>query len=121
MSEYNHKEIAQLFKILSNPGRVAILEALRDDEHCVCHIENRLKYRQAYISQQLILLREAGLVEDRRDGWNIYYRVTSSEVFGLIDTARTALKLPTDFKRKVTASDNCPCPKCNQLLTNVSG
>ena len=66
---------AQLLKVLTHPARLAILNILRDGEHCVCHMEAYLGYRQAYISQQLAVLREAGLIQDRRDGWNIFYRV----------------------------------------------
>src|SRR3972149_6488943 len=70
------------------PAGLEILEILRDDEHCVCHIEAALGYRQAYISQQLSVLREAGLIQDRRDGWNIYYRVIQPKVFDVLDTAQ---------------------------------
>ncbi len=66
---------AQFFKILTHPTRLAILDVLRDGEQCVCHLEAVLALRQAYISQHLMVLRESGLVADRRDGWNIYYRV----------------------------------------------
>ena len=62
----------QLFKLLTHPVRLAILEILRVGEHCVCHMEAHLGYRQAYISQQVAVLREAGLIRDRRDGWNIF-------------------------------------------------
>ena len=58
----------QIFKVLTHPARLAILEILRDGEHCVCHMEAHLGFRQAYISQQLSVLRDAGLVQDRRDG-----------------------------------------------------
>ena len=43
----------QIFKVLTHPARLAILEILRDGEHCVCHMEAYLGFRQAYISQQL--------------------------------------------------------------------
>ncbi|MRS04979.1 ArsR family transcriptional regulator, partial [bacterium] len=43
---------AQIYKVLTHPVRLAILEILRDGEHCVCHMEAYLGLRQAYISQQ---------------------------------------------------------------------
>ena len=55
----------QLFKVLGHPARLAILEILREGEQCVCHMETYLGQRQAYISQQLSVLREAGLITDR--------------------------------------------------------
>ncbi len=78
---FSYERQAQLFKLLTHPVRLAILDILRDGEHCVCHMEAYLGYRQAYISQQVAVLREAGLIHDRRDGWNIYYRVTDPRVF----------------------------------------
>jgi ArsR family transcriptional regulator len=105
---------AKLFKALMHPARLEILDILRDGEHCVCHIEAALGYRQAYISQQLSVLREAGLVQDRRDGWNVHYRVTQPQVFALLDVA-IAMTGGQPNKRKVAHSaelDNCPCPRC---------
>src|SRR5512135_581043 len=87
MNAYNNS--AKLFKALMHPARLEILDTLRDGEHCVCHLEAALGYRQAYISQQLSVLREAGIVQDRRDGWNVHYRVTQPQVFALLDVAIT--------------------------------
>lgn len=103
-----------LFKALMHPARLSILEILRDGEQCVCHLEAVLGCRQAYISQHLMFLREAGLVEDRRDGNRIYYRVIKPEVYDLIDAAiqMTGMK---SAHRKYIRVDNCPCPKCNPV------
>ncbi len=100
---------ARLFRTLMHPARLEILEILRDGEHCVCHMEAALGYRQAYISQHLSVLREAGLVQDRRDGWNIYYRVVQPQVFDVLDAAQTMTGLK-HTRRKAAA---CPCPQCN--------
>ncbi len=108
----NKQELAALFKALMHPVRLAILDTLRDGEECVCHIESRLGYRQAYISQQLAVLRDAGLVRDERVGWNIYYRVSRPEVFALIDVARTMVGIPINYAASDTRRDDCPCPKC---------
>jgi DNA-binding transcriptional ArsR family regulator len=109
------QNLTELFKILTHPTRLAILEMLRDGEECVCHMTAMLGLRQAYVSQQLMVLREAGLVIDRRDGWNIFYRVTRPEVYGVLDAARTMVAgqrqtAPTLILSSLAAS--CPCPKC---------
>lgn len=105
---------ANIFKALMHPSRLSILEILRDGEQCVCHLEAVLGCRQAYISQHLMLLREAGLVEDRRDGARIYYRVIKPEVFDLMDSASRMsgenVLLVSHSKVK-----ECPCPKCNPM------
>lgn len=101
-----------LFKVLGHPGRIEILDILRNGEQCVCHIEAQLGYRQAYISQQIAILREAGLIQDHRDGLNIYYRVIHPEVFALIDVARTMVGVPIPQSPFDAPNAPCPCPKC---------
>ncbi|MGC9467683.1 MAG: ArsR/SmtB family transcription factor [Anaerolineae bacterium] len=81
------EELAPFFKALAHPKRLAILQVLRDGEHCVCEIEAALDLRQAYVSQQLTVLREAGLVCYRKDGWNVYYRIARPEVYTLLEIA----------------------------------
>lgn len=108
MNEYT-KEI-QLFKALSHPARIAILELLRNGEQCVCHLEASLGLRQAYISQQLSVLRKAGLLAKRRDGWNIYYRVLNKEVFAVLDSVYQMTGTPK-IERTITPA-TCTCPSC---------
>jgi len=115
MSDY--KIQSQTFKILIHPTRLAILEVLRNGEQCVCHMEAMLDMRQAYISQHLMVLRDTGLVTDRRDGWNIFYRVTRPDLYEVID----AMNAFTGNENNPSASTTgmsapkktCPCPKCN--------
>jgi DNA-binding transcriptional ArsR family regulator len=110
---------AKLFKALMHPARLAILDVLRDSEQCVCHLEYLLGYRQAYISQQLSVLRENGLVQDRRDGLNIYYSTAKADIYALIDQAA---QMTGSQPRKTVpkphlqgSSQPCPCPKCSQV------
>jgi DNA-binding transcriptional ArsR family regulator len=116
-----HESPAELLKVLAHPTRLAILEMLRDGEECVCHMTAMLGQRQAYVSQHLMVLREAGLVMDRRDGWNIYYRATRPEVYAVLDAARCVLPgqqglAAAVFPRMKSAA--CPCPKCQTEATH---
>ena len=108
------KQETSIFKSLAHPARLAILDALQGGEQCVCHLESALGMRQAYLSQQLAVLKEAGLVRDRRDGWNIYYFVSRPEIWAAVETVRSITggqgKNPL---RKTARSTRCPCPKCN--------
>jgi DNA-binding transcriptional ArsR family regulator len=101
-----------IFKALMHPARLSILEILRDGEQCVCHLEAVLGYRQAYISQHLMVLREAGLVADRRDGSRIFYRVEKPEVYNLIEGAIKLSGTQPKLKQNKKVVD-CPCPKCS--------
>lgn len=102
---------AHLLKVLTHPARLAILHILQDGEHCVCHMEAHLGYRQAYISQQLMVLREAGLIADRRDGWNVFYRVAEPGIFDVLAAVDRLLPLQEGIEGKQPVS--CPCPKCS--------
>ncbi len=110
---------ARLFKTLMHPGRLAILEILREGEECVCHMEAMLGLRQAYISQQLSVLREAGLVEVRRDGWNIFYRVIEPRVFAVLDAAIAltgqAKAVGARKTGRAARLPDCRCPKCSPV------
>lgn len=112
MEQNTLQERARLFKALMHPARLAILEMLRGGEECVCHMEATLGYRQAYVSQHLAVLREAGLVRDRREGWMVYYRVVRPEVFGLLDTAARMLGQTEAAPAQPVVAASCPCPKC---------
>ena len=110
-----HEKTADFFKALMHRVRLQILAILRNGEECVCHMEAALGLRQAYISQHLTVLREAGLVSIRRDGWNIYYKTIAPGVFDIIDEAAGIVTcgneinwLPGDPRPR-----GCACPKCS--------
>lgn len=65
---------------MAHPIRICILEALCQREAWVRHLTNLLGQRQPYISQQLTVLREAGLVIDRREGTTVYYGMADDRV-----------------------------------------
>ena len=104
---------SDILKALSHPARLAILDILRGGEQCVCHMEATLNLRQAYISQQLMILKDAGLVEARRDGLNLYYRVIKPEIFNVLETLNSVTGMTPKLPKHKHANANCPCPKCN--------
>ncbi len=67
--------VARLFKALSDQTRLRIVALLSHGELCVCHVQAALKLPQPNVSRQLGILRSAGLVEDRREGSWVYYRL----------------------------------------------
>lgn len=104
---------ARLFRALMHPTRLAILDILRGGEQCVCHLEAVLGQRQAYISQHLMSLRQAGLIDDRRKASRVYYRVVDSAVFRVLDAARAYGG--EQFTWVGLTSDRCDCPKCKPV------
>lgn len=69
------RPIARLFKALGDETRVRIVALLSHGELCVCHLQDALDLPQPNVSRQLASLRAAGIVEDRREGSWVYYRL----------------------------------------------
>ena len=67
--------IAFLFKALADPTRLRLINLIGDDEVCVCFFVEVLKINQPKISRHLAYLRRAGVVQARRDGKWIHYRL----------------------------------------------
>jgi DNA-binding transcriptional ArsR family regulator len=107
--------IAAFLRAISQPARLEILLAIGTGEACVCHLEAAIGQRQAYISQQLMALREAGIVKSRREGRNIYYQVKNPHVLNLIQDAGV-ISSQAGGAIRIAGPDNlledCPCPKC---------
>jgi DNA-binding transcriptional ArsR family regulator len=65
---------ANIIKALSHPARLFIVEELQKDERCVCELTEMLDFDTSTISKHLSILKNAGIVGDRRDGTkSIYY------------------------------------------------
>ena len=75
---------SDVFQMLSHPVRLQILDELRRRQACVCHLQAVTGRPQAYVSQQLRLLREAELVADEKDGQNVFYRLREDSVNNLL-------------------------------------
>jgi len=69
------RPVSRLFKALSDETRLRIVALLSHGELCVCHLHEALGLSQPNVSRQLAILRAAGVVEDRRDGKWVYYRL----------------------------------------------
>src|ERR1700730_2054996 len=68
-------EMERLFRALADSTRLRILGLLLTGEVCVCHIHESLRIPQSKASRHLAYLRRAGLVETRRDGLWVHYRM----------------------------------------------
>jgi ArsR family transcriptional regulator len=78
---------AQLFHALSDETRVGILEMLRNGERCVCDLQDGLDAAQSRLSFHLRVLKDAGLVTDRREGRWSYYSIAAEALAEVHDFA----------------------------------
>lgn len=82
---------ADFFKTLGHPVRIRVLELLSERERLVSDMITEIGVESAHLSQQLSILRRAGLVTARREGLSVTYELTSSRVAELLAVARAIL------------------------------
>lgn len=108
--------LATLGQAMGHPTRLRILEALARQDACVCHLTAMLGQRQAHVSQHLRILKDAGLVSDRRDGQMVYYRLADSRTAAILSLLKDLTRAvdPTLQYPEPPSSPlaGCPCPRC---------
>ena len=109
-----YQEQGRFFHTLSHPARLQILDILRGGEECVCHIQSVLGKRQAYVSQQLMVLRDAGLVTVRKDGLNVFYHLVDPLVADILKVV-----LGPVSERAICQAP--ACSHCHQGVQPISG
>jgi DNA-binding transcriptional ArsR family regulator len=108
-----YQQRATLFQLFSHEERLRILDELRSADACVCHLQHTLQRPQVYVSQQLHILREAGVIESYRDGQYIFHRLVDPFARAILEQTLG----PVNQKRDCT----CPCPHCQQEEAPKSG
>ncbi len=102
-NDLQRQEAAALFRSLGNPNRLAILDALRDGDRAVGELETLTGIRQPILSQQLAILREAGMLETTRDRKSIVYRLARPHAAAIVRVLRAVLD-PTAAEAQPTAA-----------------
>ncbi|MCX6036734.1 MAG: metalloregulator ArsR/SmtB family transcription factor [Chloroflexi bacterium] len=110
--------VSELLQVISPEPRLEILLAIGTGEACVCHLEAILGYRQAYISQQLMALREAGLLDSRRDGKYNFYRLAKTGIFELLQNAAQIAEANLIKREPAMHKKQCACPHCAPAFSN---
>jgi DNA-binding transcriptional ArsR family regulator len=82
---------ADFFRLLGHPARVRILELLRDGELSVGELQAALGLDSGGTSQHLTAMRRQGVLESRRAGTSVFYRVKDPRIFDLLEVARGIL------------------------------
>ncbi|HUQ48445.1 MAG TPA: metalloregulator ArsR/SmtB family transcription factor [Gemmatimonadaceae bacterium] len=98
---------AQLFHALSDETRLGIIEMLRDGERCVCDLQGDLDAAQSRLSFHLKVLRDAGLVADRREGRWSYYTIVPKTLGELHDVAVSLRESQRRTLRPGKSSSGC--------------
>lgn len=80
-----YKKTAELFRIIANSKRLEILDAIKDKELSVNELSKMLGTLKSNTSQHLAILRYSGLVVTRRDGKNIFYKISDAKVINILN------------------------------------
>jgi ArsR family transcriptional regulator len=99
-------DLLTVFKALSDPNRLAIIECLVSGQHCVCELQGALELPANLLSHHLRVLREAGLVRDQRRGRWIDYALEPSTLHTLQTTLACYQTLVTS--KSPTTTRSCP-------------
>jgi DNA-binding transcriptional ArsR family regulator len=81
--EYN----SELFKALSSPLRISIIQILRDGEFGVKELAVAVNFDQSHVSQQLSILRYSGIVKNRKKGNFVYYSLADTSIINILEQA----------------------------------
>lgn len=117
------KKISAPLSVIASPQRIAILLAIGRGEACVCHLESALGWRQAYISQHLMALRKADILQDRREGRYVYYRLKNAALLDLITASAAQSGLAADAVSSLINTQvypSCECPHCVPAIIPLS-
>jgi len=86
-----YKLHASICRLLANPKRLEIIDALRNGELSVSELAEALEISQANLSQHLALMRQGGTVTTRREGLNVFYRLSNPKIIRACDLMRQVL------------------------------
>lgn len=117
------KKIAASLSAIASPQRVAILLAIGNGEACVCHLEAALGWRQAYISQHLMALRKADILQDHREGRYVYYKLKNTALLNLLVQSAPLGGLSSETVSVLINAQNypsCECPHCAPAIIRAS-
>ena len=109
-SEPIYRLKADFFRLLGHPARVRILELLRSGERTVGDLQSALGLDSSGTSQHLTAMRRQGLLESRRAGTSVFYRVKDPRTFQLLETAKQILTSQLEETRDLLGglSDQAP-------------
>ena len=83
---------AEVIKALAHPSRLAIVSRLENGEACVCELQEIVKSDMSTVSKHLSLMKKAGLLDERKEGLWVYYRLRVPCIIRFLDCIDAVLK-----------------------------
>jgi DNA-binding transcriptional ArsR family regulator len=91
-SKVHYEARARVAKALAHPSRLLILDAIADGEKCVCELTELVDADQSTVSKHLSILKQAGIIADRKEGPKTFYRPQICCLKGLWDCIENVLR-----------------------------
>lgn len=120
MAESLQRFKAELFKALAHPTRIRILELLREGEMTVSQLQLELAVEGSSVSQQLAILRMKNLVDTRKVGNLIYYRLRDPQVNDLLEAARRIFEAHVIQLQSMTEDSTTPASRPHQRAASAN-
>ena len=92
---------SDFLRAIAQPTRLKILYFLKDGERCACEIIPKMKEDQSNISRHLTHMRDAGILESRKEGVSVYYKIKDKRVFTLLSLVDEMVRAEVKKKAKV--------------------
>lgn len=92
---------SDLFKAIGHPSRIRILELLGTEERCVCELIDALELEQSNVSQHLAVLRRENIIESRKQGLQVMYKVRHPEVLTILTKAQEMINHELEYNARL--------------------
>jgi DNA-binding transcriptional ArsR family regulator len=92
---------AEILKAIAQPTRLKIIELLRNGERCVCEIFPAIEEEQSNTSRHLNLMQNCGILQRRKEGVKIMYRLKHPEVLEILELTSAILKKEIRVRKKL--------------------
>jgi DNA-binding transcriptional ArsR family regulator len=98
---------AKIVKALAHPARLFMIEELKHGERCVCELQEMIGYDMSTVSKHLSVLKNAGIVEDRRSGTSVYYTLRVPCIVSFFGCVEEVME--SNVKRQNEIMESCRC------------
>ena len=98
------KRQAEILKAIAHPLRIAIIEFLKDGQQCVCDIAKYLGSERSNVSRHLSVMVNAGILESRKEGLNVMYKLKASCIFEFLSCLKKCLREQAKENQKLLSA-----------------
>jgi DNA-binding transcriptional ArsR family regulator len=103
MNRRAYDEKAKIIKALAHPSRLVMVDALVDGEKCVCELRELVGSDMSTVSKHLALMKEAGIVDDRKLGQQVFYSLRCPCIVSFLTCVETVMKSNAQEKMELVA------------------